>query len=156
MMEEAKRVTAVLEVTAEFYDPEATPETVRSCVERDLTDAGYEVKVKIFPGSRYVVNEPPIVIFEKKGEWIPVEERMPQERDTMFAKLKGTDKWKPGMFDKMSDDVRVVIRYPDGKRRVHHSYTVDGDWACETLPPYGRKVTHWCENPTLPEEEGKP
>ena len=32
MMEEAKRVTAVLEVTAEFYDPEAAPETVRACV----------------------------------------------------------------------------------------------------------------------------
>ena len=60
------------------------------------------------------------------------------------------------MFEKMSDDVRVVVLWPDGKRRVHHSYTVNGEWACETLPPYGRKVTHWCENPELPEEEGKP
>ena len=147
-MEEAKRVTAVLEVTAEFYDPEATPETVRSCVEQDLTDAGYEVEVRRFAGEKSSRRP--------GGGWIPVEERMPQERDTMFAKLKGTDKWRPGMFEKMSDDVRVVVLWPDGTRRVHHSYTVNGEWACEALPPYGRKVTHWCENPELPEEEGKP
>lgn len=146
-MEEAKRVTAVLEVTAEFYDPEATPETVRACVEQDLTDAGYEVEVRRFAGEKSSRRP--------GGGWIPVEERMPEERDNMFAKLKGTDKWRPGMFEKMSDDVRVVILHPDGKRRVHHSYTVNGEWACETLPPYGRKVTHWCENPELPEEEGK-
>jgi hypothetical protein len=45
-MEEANRVTAYLKVTAEFYDPEATPETVRACVEQDLEDAGYEVEVE--------------------------------------------------------------------------------------------------------------
>lgn len=39
------KVTAYLKVTAEFYDPEATPETVRACVEQDLEDAGYEVEV---------------------------------------------------------------------------------------------------------------
>lgn len=155
-MEETKRVTAVLEVTAEFYDPEATPETVRACVEQDLTDVGYEVEVKTITTPAYVVTEAPTIVFKEKESWIPVEERMPEERDTMFAKLKGTDKWRPGMFEKMSDDVRVVVLWPDGTRRVHHSYTVNGEWACEALPPYGRKVTHWCENPELPEEEGKP
>lgn len=39
-----RKVTAYLKVTAEFYDPEATPETVRACVEQDLEDAGYEVE----------------------------------------------------------------------------------------------------------------
>lgn len=127
-------VTAYLKVTAEFYDPDATQETLRSCVERDLEDTGYTVEVSTFK------------------KWIPVAERMPEERDTIFAKLKGTDEWKPGMFEKMSDDVRVVIKYPDGYRRVHHSYTVNGKWAVETLPPEGRFVTHWMENPELPEE----
>lgn len=86
-------------------------------------------------------------------EWIKVEDEMPKEHDTIFAKWKGTDKWKPGLFEKMSEDVRVVVRFPDGTRRVHHSYTVDGKWACETTPPEGRKVTHWMENPDLPKEE---
>ena len=134
-MSDINRVTAYLKVTAEFYDPDATPETLRSCVELDLEDTGYTVEVSTFK------------------KWIPVSERMPEERDTIFAKLKGTDKWKRGMFEKMSDDVRVVVKYPDGHRRVHHSYTVDGKWAAETLPPEGRVVTHWMENPELPEEE---
>ena len=49
-MEEANRVTAYLKVTAEFYDPEATPETVRYAVEQTLEDSGYEVDVDcVFP-----------------------------------------------------------------------------------------------------------
>lgn len=86
--------------------------------------------------------------------WISVKDRLPEQHDTIFAKLKGTDKWRDGLFEKQSDDVRVVIEYPDGYRRVHHSYLVDGVWACETLPPEGRKVLYWCENPELPKEEG--
>lgn len=44
-MSDINRITAYLKVTAEFYDPEATPETVRACVEQDLKNAGYEVEV---------------------------------------------------------------------------------------------------------------
>lgn len=122
-MSDINRVTAYLKVTAEFYDPDATPETLRSCVERDLEDTGYTVEVSTFK------------------EWIPVSERMPEEH-AVYSEV----------CDKISDDVRVVIQYPDGYRRVHHSYTVDGKWAVETLPPEGRVVTHWMENPNLPEE----
>lgn len=33
----------IIKVAAEFYDDEASEETIRSCVEQDLKDAGYEV-----------------------------------------------------------------------------------------------------------------
>ena len=31
---------------------------------------------------------------EQERRWIPVSERLPEEKETIFAKLKGTDKWQ--------------------------------------------------------------
>lgn len=44
------KVTAVLKVkvTGEFFDDEATKETLRFCVEQDLEDAGFEVDVQLW------------------------------------------------------------------------------------------------------------
>ena len=36
----------------------------------------------------------------KSTNWIPVSERLPEEHDSIFAKFKGTDNWKRGMFEK--------------------------------------------------------
>ena len=36
----------------------------------------------------------------KATNWIPVSERLPEEHDSIFAKFKGTDNWKRGMFEK--------------------------------------------------------
>lgn len=83
--------------------------------------------------------------------WIPVSERLPEEKETIFAKLKGTDKWRSAMFEKMSDDVRVVVVFSDGTRKVSHSHTVDGKWGCE-MSPVERTVTHWMQNPELPKD----
>ena len=46
---EPKKVTAILKVvvTGEFYDDEASKETLRYCVEQDLEDAGFEVDVSV-------------------------------------------------------------------------------------------------------------
>ena len=85
----------------------------------------------------------------KATTWIKCEYGMPEERDSIFAKLKGTEKWNNAMFEKMSEDVRVVVVFEDGTRRVHHSYTVDGKWDIEKKPPK-RTVTHWMPNPELP------
>ena len=91
----------------------------------------------------------------ERSRWIPCSERMPPERGTIFTRFRGTDKWKPGMFESMSEDVRIVAEYPDGYRRVHHSYTVDGQWEIERKPtPSAKaKVLFWMENPKLPKEE---
>ena len=89
-----------------------------------------------------------------KQMWIPVSDRLPPEHDSIFAKLKGTEQWQPGMFQRWSDDVRVAVLFEDGTRMVSHDHTVDGKWHCEmekcAYPK--RTVTHWCENPPLPEE----
>lgn len=78
--------------------------------------------------------------------WIPVEERMPEERDSMFATLKGTDKWSKGMFEKISDDVNVTVEYEDGTRKTISAHTLDGQWK---LPSriLKQKVIAWCPYP---------
>jgi len=87
----------------------------------------------------------------QESHWISVEDGLPQEHDTIFAKLYGTDKWRDCMFLKVSDDVRVVKVFRDGTKRVHHDHTVDGRWESERkgLDVYGH-VTHWMPNPELP------
>ena len=47
--ETPNKITAVLKVTAtaEFFDDEASEETVRYCVEQDLEDDGFDVDVEL-------------------------------------------------------------------------------------------------------------
>lgn len=105
--------------------------------------------VKLIDSVLFEIAEP------EKSNWIPVKDRMPPERDTIFAKVYGTKQWNPNMFQRSSDDVRVAVRFEDGTRMVSHDHTVDGKWRSE-MEKYAypkRKVTHWMENPELPEEE---
>lgn len=60
--------------------------------------------------------------------WIPCSERMPEEHDSIFAKLKGTEKWHAAMFEKTSDDVNVTVECEDGTRRTRTLHTIDGEW----------------------------
>ena len=87
----------------------------------------------------------------KEQNWVKCSDRMPEEHDSIFAKLKGTDQWRSVMFEKSSDDVRIVEVFEDGTRRVYHSHTIDGKWDIEKQP-MKRTVTHWMPNPELPKE----
>ena len=60
------------------------------------------------------------------GGWILCSEQMPEERDSIFAKAKGTDKWEAGMFEKKSDNVIVTVEFKDGTRMTKVSRTLDG------------------------------
>lgn len=66
---------------------------------------------------------------ESQVRWIPCSERMPPERESIFAKFKGTDKWSNSMFESMSDDVNVTVEYENGERRTMTLHTVDGRWS---------------------------
>lgn len=60
--------------------------------------------------------------------WIQCSERMPEEHDSIFAKLKGTEKWRTGMFEKISDDVNTTVEFEGGERRAMTLHTTDGIW----------------------------
>lgn len=87
--------------------------------------------------------------------WIPIQEKSPEEHDSMFAKFKGTDKWNNAMFEKTSDEVNVTYEFEDGTRKVTTSYTIDGQWDIERKHNIvKKKVIAWqpLPKPYKPEE----
>lgn len=114
-------------------------------MERGYWDKGYKDGLEF---ALKKINEQP-----KVGEWIPVEERMPEEHDSVFAELKGTDKWYSGMFEKMSDEVIVACEYGDGTRVTKTSKTIDGSWLIEAEAIFRLKVIFWQPLPELYEEK---
>lgn len=80
-----------------------------------------------------------------KNRWIPVSDKMPEERDSMFAKFKGTSKWKEAMFEKISKDVLVTILFKQSLF-VQSAHTVDCKWKNDLLK-LGRKVVAWMPFP---------
>ncbi len=90
--------------------------------------------------------------------WILVSERLPEEHDSMFAKFKGTDKWKSAMFEKISDVVNVTVADENGKAVTTHAHTIDGKWCCDLLGlNKSCRITAWCPYPApyQPEENSK-
>ncbi len=80
------------------------------------------------------------------SEWILVDDRLPEERDSIFAKFKGTDKWKTGMFEKTSDTVIVTVCDDGGKHRTTTAHTNDGEWKINTFL-HEEKVVAWTPLP---------
>lgn len=81
-------------------------------------------------------------------EWIPVSEKLPEEHDSIFAKLYGTDRWGNNLWRARSEEVLVTLEYEDGIRTVKSSHTTDGKWWIEketTLSKF--KVIAWMPMP---------
>lgn len=83
---------------------------------------------------------------EKENEWIPVSERLPEEHDSIFAKFKGTDNWKRGMFEKTSKYVIATVVFDDGTVLVEQAYTTDGIWKTDKKV-LGGTVVAWMDYP---------
>ena len=81
-------------------------------------------------------------------DWTPVEENLPKEHLTMFAKLKGTPSWTNAMFEKESEEVVVTIEVDKGRKVVTHARTYDGQWGCDLLRWNNTyRVTAWMPLP---------
>lgn len=81
-------------------------------------------------------------------EWIPVSERLPEEYDSVFAELYGTDKWDDTLWRTRLKRVLVTIEHESGIRSVTESYITDGKWTLgkrATLSKY--KVVAWMPLP---------
>ena len=89
--------------------------------------------------------------------WILVEERLPEEHDSIFAKWKDTAKWESNMFEKISATVIVTaINNLTEKRVVTTAHTADGKWRLDTLwGVYTYRVIAWMPLPE-PYREGEP
>ena len=85
-------------------------------------------------------------------EWISVKDRLPDEHESLFARYKGTDKWRNAMFTTISDRVIVCAEYENGKRIVKTANTVDGVWKVKDIF-HPCKVTHWMPIPQPPKGE---
>ena len=76
--------------------------------------------------------------------WISVEERLPEEYDSIFKRYYGTNKWNDSMFLKRSNDVPVIEVYEDGSKRIGTAHTCDGQWRF-SVPIINREVVAWME-----------
>ena len=67
-MNEPNKINAILKVdiTGEFYDNEATEETLRYAVEQDLEDAGFDVDVSVLKEQEHSCSF--VVIDERTGK----------------------------------------------------------------------------------------
>lgn len=78
------------------------------------------------------------------GRWTPVTEKMPEEKDSFFAKFWGTDKWNEYMFRGRSELVEVTVELEDGTRYTDASRTRDGKWDIEmNHGAVKKKVVAW-------------
>lgn len=81
-------------------------------------------------------------------DWIPVSERLPEEYDSVFAELYGTDKWDDTLWRTRSKRVLVTIEYEGSIRSVSLSYITDGEWALEKRDHLNKyKVVAWMPLP---------
>lgn len=85
-------------------------------------------------------------------EWISVEDRLPEEHESIFAKAYGTKRWADGMFRTISDEVFACVAFEDGHKATMTLRTHDGAWALSSV--HRGHVTHWMPLPA-PAKEGR-
>lgn len=83
-------------------------------------------------------------------DWISVEDRLPEEHESIFAKAYGTKRWVDGMFRTISENVLACVAFEDGHKVTMTLRTHDGAWALSSV--HRGHVTHWMPLPEPPKE----
>lgn len=86
-------------------------------------------------------------------EWISVEDRLPEEHESIFAKAYGTKRWADGMFRTISDEVLACVAFDDGHKKTMTLRTHDGAWALSSI--HRGHVTHWMPLPEPPKTDDR-
>lgn len=90
---------------------------------------------------------------ESKVIWHSIEkEGLPPEHESIFRKFKGTDRWRDGMFETISNKVLITLETNNKEKYVNTSHTLDGRWEKSTIA-LNQKIIAWAELP-LPYYEG--
>lgn len=90
---------------------------------------------------------------ESKVIWHSIEkEGLPPEHESIFCKFKGTDRWRDGMFETISNKVLITLETNNKEKYVNTSHTLDGRWEKSTIA-LNQKIIAWAELP-LPYYEG--
>ena len=85
------------------------------------------------------------------GKWVSVEDRLPDEHESMFYKLLGTPKWSNSMWKQESEKVLVYVSFPDGTGVVTTGCLHNSDWVTTVSKTLPQTVTHWMPLPEPPE-----
>lgn len=143
----------VFEKIIEKLEEEKSKVPVNRVLDDIIKDKPKELgQLMAYSESIKVVKE---VAKEYNNGWISVEQDMPKEHDSMFAKLKDTDKWNNNMFEKSSNIVSVNIADEYGNSATTTAHTIDGRWSCDLLKINSSyKITHWQPLPEPIELEG--
>ena len=110
----------------------------------------FEVQVKSVRNDNYVFISKDKIVIDKRHLvcYIRfVEDYMPDEHESIFAKYYGTNKWNDSMFINRSDNVLVVEVYEDGSKKVGVAHTCDGEWRYD-IPIIKRKIIYWMKMPS--------
>ena len=122
-------------------------EALIDVIEKQKIDNDAYCRLCIDSMKELIEEQPSVTDTNVGGKWIPCGERLPEERESIFKKAKGTDKWDPEMFESISDDVNVTVEFEDGTRKTMTSYTTDGKWSCEKEYRIKMKVIAWMPLP---------
>ena len=138
--EKANKITATLKlvVTEEFYDDEASEETLRSYVEQCLEEAGFSAEVGLFK-----VQEPRVLTLEETEaceDSVWLEKNIPEWEEPIPVLVNETNKY----LDTFTS--RSGWRFQGEKSRGYGEY--GKTWRCWSARPTDeqREAVPWDEN----------